>query len=201
MPSFRDPPVVQNTINPRHSRPYQGPLARAVLSDLSLPFGHKDSLGRLDRDRVVLLNPTQFNMRGGAEYPTMDISGLSHQVQQWSHTRSLEYSFTLQWAFAVESARAKAAGRGTVDTDFYTWIQRFIFPVDRGQAPPLFQLFWPNFLIIVGNVTDIDTTVTQWGRDGMPMEYNVQLTVREYRREFLRSVDFVDIGLVIPDAP
>ena len=157
-----------------------------------------------DEDRYeVLLNPNEFQIKGGSEYARLDVPGYSSNVVQWSHTTQLEYTFSLTWSYARASEFVSSrSGDNVVDsTKFLRFLTSFLHPVARGRAPSLMQVFWPNFLCVIGSVTELQADVTRFSPSGLPLEYAVDLTLLEHRRAFVDYATFERRGFRAPQVP
>lgn len=154
-------------------------VSRAVLIDASKQPG--EGLRAVE----VQLNPNEFMVRAGAEYARLDVPGLSHQVIQWSHTKSKEFEFTLEWDYDVESEWCRRKGITQVDAGFYVWLMSFVEPLEAGRGPAPMQVYWPGFLWIGGVVTDVEVNVQRWSSNGVPRTYTSKVSFLEVRREFM----------------
>jgi len=171
------------------------PTHRATLIDATRDPGEAGL-----RAVYVDLNPNEFTIKGEAEYSRLDVPGLSHQVVQWSNTKSIEYTFALDWYYQAVSEAHANSGRRDVDASMYAWLTSFLFPVGPGLAPPIMQIYWPHFLWIAGVVTNVETTIRRWSQEGVPMEWGVQVTLLEVRRRFISRDLFHTKGFYSPDA-
>jgi len=169
--------------------------SRATLIDASKQPGENM------RAVEVQLNPNEFMIRAGAEYARLDVPGLSHQVVQWSHTKSKEFEFTLEWDYDVESAWCQRKGLSQVDARFYIWLMSFVEPLEAGCGPAPMQVYWPGFLWIGGVVADVEVRVQRWGSDGVPRTYSSKVSFLEVRREFMHRERFLLGNLAAPENP
>ena len=144
------------------------------------------------RSTEVFLNPDSLTLDGASEWARIAVPGLSHEVLQWSHTKSRELSFTLQWS-AIEALRR--AGRAAMTNDmvasdpllrgYLFSLKAMLLPVDRGRAPSRVTIMWPKVVLMTGAITSCNVTVTRFGRDGGILAFDADVSMVELRTTFL----------------
>lgn len=156
------------------------------------------AIDREDRDDLprsieVLCNPTQLTYSTKAEWAAIDVPGLSHNVLQYSHTASSDFSLELWWSAIEVGNRLRQARRAIVgdvlppdDIMFKhrDFLQAFMYPIDRGQAPSRMQINWPGTLNIVAIVKEVKFTFSEFAHNGSPTLWTAMLDCTEIRRSF-----------------
>ena len=157
------------------------------------------------RDLEFFLNPESLTLRTAADWSRIAIPGLSHEVLQFSHTKSYEVNFDLQWANNIAAERnfsglgnnSREAQRDPLNRQFSRtlasldnsaaykdYLLSLTSPIDRGLAPSRVRLIWPEFLNIVGAVTDVSFTFSRFAQSGAPLDFTARLSLVEARLDF-----------------
>lgn len=156
----------------------------------------------------VFLNPTSLRLRSAADWASINIPGLSHQVLQWSHSSAYRISFTLLWSYLEatrrvnsETVRAKEDEADPIPkiaiAKLTTAYRRFLLaltsPLEPGAAPSRATLIWPGFLEITGVATSVNFQFTQFAEEGYPMAFRADIDMTELRTFFRNraGTDFV----------
>lgn len=149
----------------------------------------------LPRRLRVLLNPPSLRMRAGAEWVRIAVPGLSHEVLQYSRTRSVELQFELYWSL-YEATRQETTGPSRQDVrlrqevpltnvmfmrDFLTAL---VYPLERGSAPSRVSVVWPSLLALSGVITDVDFEYRSFDKAGGPLSFAAQVQFVELREQF-----------------
>ncbi len=155
----------------------------------------------LPRAMQFFINPDQLTYKTAAEWARIAVPGLSHEVLQYSHAKSDEVSFDLEWS-ALEAKRRIASP--TADTTESETVRKFrrqsrdlaflyrdflralTIPMERGRAPSRVTLVWPGFLHMTAAVTGVDFSFTQWSQFGEPMAFVAGVDMVELRTSFRR---------------
>ena len=155
----------------------------------------------LPRTMEVFINPNRVKVKGRANWPRIAVPGLSHEVMQYSHTNSRELNFTLQWS-AIESLRRNKRSRLSDDPDrpgtinivnqYRHFLYSFLQPMQPGFPPSRVRIVWPDFLHLVGVITDLDFTVTKFASSGSPMAFDCDVDFVELRTTFLQRNERTD---------
>lgn len=179
-----------------HSRP----LVRGILVCDDV----EDDEYSLPRSMEFFMNPDKINFDLQAEWARIAVPGLSHEVLQYSHTKSNELSFELEWdsieaqrrmkgeqlVREIEGAqddwsrkiRESSIHRGMYYKEFlYSLLQ----PVTRGRAPSRVTLIWPGVLHTRGVITNIKFVFTKFGQSGGVMSFRASVEMLELRRVFI----------------
>jgi len=169
---------------------------RAVL--INEDFSEDSDIATLPRSLEFFWNPETLRLAAGAQWARIQVPGLSHEVLQWSHNKSREIEFTLQWS-AMEAAKRYNADPPTTPTMYpraRTESQRSVYlyrdflhaliaPLQRGRAPSRISLIWVNVLQITGVVTDIDFDMTSFTTGGEIRALTANVSMLELRTTFL----------------
>lgn len=182
---------------------------------------------KIPRAMEFFLNPDQFDIVLEAVWTKIAIPGLSHEVQQYSHTASTPIKFTLEWSFleAIRRMRANrslpqeqnplagnshdpfARGRELSQSRAFLYrdfLHSFTVPMEHGRAPSRCLLLWPNFLAIICVINKINFKFTRWSNRGMPMAWAADIEATEHRTVFKqrqgRSNYFTQVDQDISDS-
>lgn len=190
-------------VNQIHARP----LVRGILvcedveeDEYSLPSSME-----------FFMNPDRIDFDMEAEWARIAVPGLSHEVLQYSHTRSNEISFELQWDKIEAGRRMKGehlvrAVEGAPDAwtrkirkssiDYGMYYKEFLYsllqPVERGRSPSRVTLIWPGVLHTRGVITSINFTFTKFGQPGGVMSFGARINMIELRRVFVSRQGIIE---------
>jgi len=182
--------------------------ARAFIVCNDLPF--PDDLNQIPRTMEVFFNPMSVNINGEAVWTDISVPGLSHQVHQYSHSKSDRITFTLLWDRILASRRANNTGvrqninSGLVSSDPYIqavqsypvfdpykykeFLRGLTVPQEPGYAPSTVTFIWPRFLHIVGIVKKVSFVFNRFARTGVAMGFRANVAMSEFRTVFRKRI-------------
>jgi hypothetical protein len=179
---------------------------RAFLICEDLP--QVDDINKLPRSMEVFLNPRSINFNAEGVWADIDVPGLSHQVHQYSHSKSNIVSFTLVWDRILAERRLNHRNRLNLNTglaDSYlrsihsqTLIDPYQYkdfllgltvPMVPGYAPSRVTFIWPKFLHMTGIVKPVNFKFTRFTASGAVMAFRADIRMTELRINFRQRVE------------
>jgi hypothetical protein len=181
--------------------------AHLICDDLPLP----DNTQQLPRSMEVFLNPTVLNnFNTEAVWANIDVPGLSHQVHQYSHSKSDTFTFILYWDRILASQRAaQRANRSVLGSDavasnpyiqsakasslydpfqYKDFLRGLTVPQEPGYSPSRVTLVWPRFLHVTGIVKKVMFGFTRFSTSGQVMAFQAQVSMTEFRTVFRKRI-------------
>lgn len=150
------------------------------------------------KDRLVaLFNPNELTISRQAEWGELNPIGWSSTTIQYSHTKSPEYSLSLEFS------RIAMLERGVKYPDFKfarQFFQSFLYGAFPGRAPRFLTFVWPNTVMMTNAVKTVDVAYKRWSSRSELMAYGINLTLIEMRQTFLdRKGVFLESPDQLPD--
>ncbi len=146
----------------------------------------------------VLLNPTTFTEEVTALYARQPVLGLSHEVLQYTRTKTLEIPLQL-YVSHYEMARQGVTDRSPLD--YRNFFLGLVYPIEGGRAPSVVTFVWPSTTIIRGVITSLKFNYQKFSqRTGQPLIYTIDLKLVEHRASLRASPIARRQGFLDPDA-
>jgi len=182
---------------------------RAFIICEDLPF--PSNVDQRESTMEVFLNPMSLDLESSAVWSNIDVPGLSHQVHQYSHSKSNTIDFELGWdKILAEQRRAainrrKAFGQTPITNDqklresqtqvssephkYKDFLYGLTVPMAPGQPPSRVTLIWPKFLHTTGFVNDVKFGFTRFAANGSVMSFRARISMTELRTTFRQRAD------------
>lgn len=156
------------------------------------------------RSMSAFLNPASLRQRTQAEWVAIGVPGLSHEVMQYSRTRSIELSFELYWNYEEACRRllerqrdrkevVPGSGGRLLDfrpglsVDWLTYrdfLLSALYAPERGKAPPRVTITWPNVLSLTGAFRSVELEYKEFYQTGIAKVFTAQVEFVEVRTAF-----------------
>jgi len=141
-------------------------------------------------------NPTELSEELSANWGELEVTGLSHQPQQYQFTSNHTLKFKLDFA-AIDSDGNKL--NNILSARQY--LLSLFYPMRGAQdviggAPPRFLFLWPNFISLTCNIHSIKLRHFHFGQDGRPLNFDADILIKEIRDVRLFSEDVLYDGTI-----
>ena len=139
-------------------------------------------------------NPEELNETLQANWAELAVTGLSLKPQQYEGTENHGFAFRLRFA-GIDSDGNKVA-----DIHFARRYLMSLFYARRGAqdiiggSAPRFLFLWPNFISLTCVIHSLRMRHFHFGRDGLPLHFDADVTIKEIRDVRLFGEDVLSDG-------